>query len=164
MEAPLEDIFIETVNQNIGIAHKVCRIYFPNEADREDVLQEMFYQLWRSYPAFRGESKFTTWMYRVCLNTALTYFKKSKKNQSETLSPSHQNIPDSAAERSGDDTATLYAMIERLSPLNKSIVLLYLEGYRYEEISAITGLTLSNVSVKLVRIKQELKKNTQQTL
>lgn len=164
MEAPLEDIFIEQVNQNIGIAHKVCRIYFRGEADREDLMQEMFYQLWRSYPAFRNESKFSTWMYRVCLNTALTYFKKSKRSKNEPLDTSHQNIPDSSGGKSDDDIAILYALIERLSPLNKSIVLLYLEGYHYDEISEITGLSQSNVSVRLVRIKQELKRNTQQII
>src|SRR5690606_20671275 len=119
MEAQLEDIFIEQVNQNVGIAHKVCRIYFPSEADREDVMQEMFYQLWRSYPAFRNESKFSTWMYRVCLNTALTYFKKSRRSQNEQLDSSHQNIPDPSAGKADDDIAILYALIERLSPLNK---------------------------------------------
>lgn len=164
MEAQLEDRFIEQVNQHIGIAHKVCNVYFSNNVDREDVMQEMLYQLWRSYPAFRGESKFSTWMCRVCLNTALTYFKKSKKSQNEALDLTHQNIPDPSANQPSEDTVILYALIERLSPLNKSIVLLYLEGYQYEEIASITGLSQSNVSVRLVRIKQELKKNTQQII
>src|SRR6516225_10045767 len=96
MSEQVDNNFIQQINQNLGIAHKVSRIYFSN-ADREDVLQEMMYQLWRSYPQFDGRSKFSTWMYSVCLNTALTYKRKSKKEKTESLAPVHDQIPESSS-------------------------------------------------------------------
>jgi RNA polymerase sigma-70 factor (ECF subfamily) len=94
METPLDDQFIREINQNLGIAHKVCNVYFSASEEREDVLQEMMYQLWRSYPSFQQQSRFSTWMYRVCLNTALTYLKKNKRNRNEIIAPKHHQIPD----------------------------------------------------------------------
>lgn len=154
----LDHTFIDLLNQNLGIAHKVCRVYFQDADDRNDVVQEMMYQLWRSYPGFDGRSKFSTWMYRVCLNTALTYRRKSKTTKMESLSLTHQQIPDQASEskEEEEEVALLLDAIATLSGLNKAIILLYLEDMSYEEIAAVTGLTKSNVSVRLVRIKKEL--------
>src|SRR4051812_6470012 len=84
---------LDLINANLGIAHKVCNIYFRDPIDREDVIQEMMYQLWRSYDSFDGRSKFSTWMYSVCLNTALTYVRKNKKkNVNESLTEHHDPI------------------------------------------------------------------------
>jgi RNA polymerase sigma factor (sigma-70 family) len=160
MAGHLDASFIQLINDNLGIAHKVCRIYFRDMDDREDVLQEMMYQLWRSYPNFDGRSKFSTWMYRVCLNTALTSRKRSKKDRGESLSLVHHQIPEpQRSARDGDqeeELALLFDAIATLSPVNKAIVLLYLEDMSYDEIAGVTGLTRSNVSVRLVRIKKEL--------
>ena len=154
MAAPTDD-FLEQVNANIGIAHKVCRLYFDEADDREDALQEMMYQLWRAYPGFRGDSKFSTWMYSVCLKTALTYRRKNK-SKGERLSEEHHQIADTSTGRDEDPMAMLFTAIGDLQPLNKAIILLYLEKMSYEEIAALTGLTKTNVSVRLVRIKKEL--------
>lgn len=148
--------FLEVINQNIGIAHKVCRIYFQDTDEREDVLQEMMYQLWRSYKQFDGHSKFSTWMYSVCLNTALTYKRKTIKHRAEPLSESHHQIADQHGGVNQEDISLLFDAIGTLSSLNKAIIFLYLENMSYEEIASITGLTKSNVSVRLVRIKKEL--------
>ena len=156
MADPLDSIFIQHVNQNLGIAHKVSRIYFYDAVEREDVLQEMMYQLWRSYPRFDGRAKFSTWMYSVCLNTALTYMRKSKKEKAESLSLIHDQIAEQPSENQEEAITLLFNAIATLSPVNKAIVLLYLENMSYEEIAAITGLSKSNVSVRLVRIKKEL--------
>lgn len=156
MANPLDDSFIQAINQNLGIAHKVCRLYFMDMDDREDVLQEMLYHLWRSYPNFSGRSKFSTWMYSVCLNTALTYFRKNKKQKHEYLSTTHHQIPDASSENKDETINMLFEVIAMLTPVNKAIVLLYLENMSYEEIADITGLSKSNVSVRLVRIKKEL--------
>lgn len=164
MEDKLEDAFIEQINQNIGIAHKVCNIYFNDIQDREDVIQEMLYQLWKGYTSFQGNAKFSTWMYKVCLNTTLTNLKRAKRTKSELISDVHNQIPDEPVAGQEQDIAMLHKMLEKLSPLNKSIVLLYLEDLHYEEISGITGLSRSNVSVRLVRIKNELRKFKQHTL
>lgn len=154
----MEDKFIELINQNIGIAHKVCNIYFQDVDDREDVVQEMLYQLWRSYPNFRENAKFSTWMYTVCLNTAVTYFKKNKKKKEETAPLYYYHLDNERDEDDEENMLLLHQLIQNLSPLNKSIVLLFLEGIKYDEISAITGLSKTNIGVRMVRIKIELKK------
>jgi len=156
MADPLDSSFIYQINQNLGIAHKVCRIYFEDVDEREDVLQEMMYQLWRSYPRFDGRSKFSTWMYSVCLNTALTYRRKFNKEKTESLSLTHHQIADQPSGDQEEAISLLFNAIATLSPVNKAIVLLYLENMSYDEIAAITGLSKSNVSVRLVRIKKEL--------
>src|SRR5215467_5819203 len=92
MSDQVDHIFVEQINEHLGIAHKVSRIYFPDEDDRKDVLQEMMYQLWKSYPRFDKRSKFSTWMYSVCLNTALSYRRKAKKVRTESISSMHHEI------------------------------------------------------------------------
>jgi RNA polymerase sigma factor (sigma-70 family) len=154
MEPQINDAFVQELNQHLGIARKISRVYFPDPDDRQDAMQEMMYQLWRSYPRFDGRSKFSTWMYRVCLNTALTYRKKSA-GRDEPLSPAHGQIPEEPGPTHAA-TDQLISAIGELSPLNKAIIMLYLESMSYDEIAAITGLTKSNVSVRLVRIKKEL--------
>jgi RNA polymerase sigma factor (sigma-70 family) len=152
----LDEAFIQQLNQNIGIAHKVCRLYFVDVDDRSDALQEMMYQLCRSYPEFGGRSKFSTWMYSVCLNTGLTYKRKTIKHQAEKLTSLHHQIADQSSENKEGAMNLLMEIVASLPPLNKAIVLLYLEDLSYDEIAGITGLTKSNVSVRLVRIKKEL--------
>ena len=156
MADTVSDEFVQRVNQHLGIAHKVGRVYFPDETEREDVVQEMMYQLWRSYAGFDGRSKFSTWMYKVCLNTALTYRRKQKNEKMEPISDTHHEIAVRIETDQPERIRQLWKAIATLSSLNKAIVLLYLENLSYDEIAAVTGLTRSNVSVRLVRIKKEL--------
>jgi len=164
MNYHLDDEFVEKVNQNIGIAHKVCRLYFDYTDERDDVLQEMMYQLWRSYKSFDGRSKFSTWMYRVCLNTALTYQRKYQRGKTESLDSKHDEIEAEISSDKSQASALLRNAIGKLTSVNKAIILLYLEDMSYEEIANITGLTKSNVSVKLVRIKKELESELRKTI
>lgn len=164
MAHSLSEAFLAHINQNIGIAHKISRLNFEDAGEREDVLQEMMYQLWRSYPGFDGRSRFSTWMYKVCLNTALTCRRKSNKKKEESLSSAHQQIPNEASTNEEEAVRLLHDAIGTLSPVNKAIVILYLENTSYEEIAAIVGLTRSNVSVRLVRIKKELEEKLNQKL
>jgi len=156
MADKLDDNFLKRINDNLGIAHKVCRIYFQGADERADVLQEMMYQLWRSYPRFDARSKFSTWMYKVCLNTALTWKRNNKRKKTESLSLAFHQIPDDVSENKDEAINLLLDAVTKLSPLNKAIILLYLEDMSYEEIASVTGLSRTNVSVKLVRIKKEL--------
>ena len=147
--------FITRINEHVGIAHKICRMYFDDQDDRQDAFQEMMYQLWKSYEGFDGRSKFSTWMYSVCLNTALTFRRKQQRHAAEPLSADVHRIADE--QPAAEDTVSLmFRAIQHLSPVKKAIILLYLEDLSYEEIASITGLTVSNVSVRLVRIKREL--------
>ena len=157
MATDIDKAFLTAVNGNLGIAHKVARIYFDDVAAREDIIQEMMYHLWRSFGCFDNRSKFSTWMYRVCLNTALTHFAKSKRLRIERLEPRHQNIPDVPLSRE-ENLDSLLDAIRKLSKLNRAIVLLYLEDMSYEEIAAVMGLSRANVSVRLFRIRKELEK------
>jgi RNA polymerase sigma-70 factor (ECF subfamily) len=156
MAQPLDNAFIEEINQNLGIAHKICGIYFSDSEEGEDVLQEMMYQLWRSYPRFNARSKFSTWMYRVCLNTALTFKRKNRQGKNESLSVTHHQIAQEDSINQEPSIKMLLEAIADLSAVNKAIILLHLENMSYDEIAAITGLSKSNVSVRLVRIKKEL--------
>ena len=144
---------LELINANLGIAHKVCRIYFRDPVDREDAMQEMMYQIWRSYEKFDNRSKFSTWMYSVCLNTALTYRRKNKVN--ESLSDQHDLVEEVSTKE--EETELLLKAISQLSSINKAIMLLYLEEMSYDEIAEIVGITKSNVSVRIMRAKEELK-------
>lgn len=152
----LDKSFVGNINQNLGIAHRIARIYFDNASEREDVIQEMMFHLWQSYSKFNNQSKFSTWMYSVCLNTALTYRRKSRKGKVVNLSTPHFQIPDNVNEDKNEEISLLLEAIGKLSELNKAIVLLYLDNVSYEEIAAILGLSRSNVSVRLVRIKRDL--------
>lgn len=158
MSGSIDGTFIQLINDNIGIPHKISRVYGQSIEEREDLLQEMMYQLWRSFRSFDKKSKFSTWMYRVCLNTALTYRRKSSKEKAETISLSHYEIPDQTHESQEEAIVVLYDAIASLTPVNKAIIMLSLEELSYEEIAQITGLSRSNVSVRLVRIKKELEK------
>lgn len=158
MKEPSEKVFLQELNQNLRIVHKVANIYFLNSDEREDVIQEMIFNLWKGYSGFQGNAKFTTWMYKVCLNTAITWLKNIKKNTHESISDHHFQMSDVQEEQLEESFQHLYKAIEKLSIINKAIILLYLEDQSYDEIAKITGLTKSNVSVRLVRIKKELEK------
>ncbi|HLT08502.1 MAG TPA: sigma-70 family RNA polymerase sigma factor [Cyclobacteriaceae bacterium] len=156
MSGSIDTQFLKLINENMGIAYKVCRIYFNGSEDQEDVLQEMMYQLWRSFDRFDRRSKFSTWMYSVCLNTALTYKRKTRNNPAISMDTEHEQIATHSENDKEEAIGELYKAIDTLTPVNKAIMMLYLEELSYEEIAEITGLTKSNVSVRLVRAKKEL--------
>lgn len=141
----------------------MCSIYCDSEEDRRDLFQEILAQLWRSYSGFRNESKFSTWMYRVALNTAITSFKKDKRQPEQKGLP-YENLQiaeetyDSETE---DQIRQLHKAIGQLTGIEKSIILLFLENKSYEEIAEITGITQNYVRVKMNRIKTKLKKYMQ---
>jgi len=155
----LEKEFLQIITENQGIIHKVCSIYCDLEEDRRDLFQEILVQLWKSYPTFRSESKFSTWMYRVALNTAITSFKKDKR-QPDKSGVSYENLHlaeelyDSVIE---DQIKMLNQAVSQLTGIEKSIILLFLEDKKYEEIAEITGITQNYVRVKMNRIKKKLK-------
>jgi RNA polymerase sigma factor (sigma-70 family) len=155
----LEKEFLHIIRKNQGIIHKVCNIYCDLEEDRNDLFQEIVAQLWKSYPTFRNESKVTTWMYRVGLNTAITTFKKSKRRPDRNpLSFENFQLPDDGYDSGMEEQIkVLQRAVAQLTGIEKSIVLLFLENKRYEEIAEITGITQNYVRVKMNRIKKKLK-------
>jgi RNA polymerase sigma-70 factor (ECF subfamily) len=155
-----KDAFLNIVTENQGIIHKVCGIYCDTQEDREDLFQEITAQLWRAFPTFRFESKISTWMYRVSLNTAITHFKKDKRRPDKDELNQHRiQIPDIEYDTSYEENLKLlHKAIEELTGVEKSIILLYLEEKKYEEIAEIVGITQNYVRVKMNRIKAKLKK------
>jgi RNA polymerase sigma factor (sigma-70 family) len=161
-----ESSFLAEVNPNIGIVHRICRAYFPRDAaEREDVFQDIMFQLWKSYLQFKGEAKFSTWMHKVALNTAITHIRRSTRMPLNTeLSESLAHAFDMSAHMDREEELQqLYEAIGTLSAIDKAIVLLHLEEQSYEDIATVTGLTKANVSVRLVRIKRALKVSVQET-
>jgi len=155
----LEKEFLHIITENQGIIHKVCSIYCDLEEDRRDLFQEILVQLWKSYPSFRSESKFSTWMYRVALNTAITSFKKEKRQPDKSgISYENLQLADEMYDtRTEEQIRMLNKAVHQLSGIEKSIILLFLEDKKYEEIADITGITQNYVRVKMNRIKKKLK-------
>lgn len=154
-----EEQFLSQLHTHAGIIHRICKSYFSSEELRKDVYQEIVYQLWKSYSTFKGLSKFSTWMYRIALNTAITYHRKAKRQPDEQrLTDQMEHIPANSSDDLEAQVEKLYAAINTLTDIEKAIVLLYLDEHSYEEIAAVTGMTSKNVSVRLVRIKKKLEK------
>jgi len=155
----LEKEFLHIIQTNQGIIHKVCGFYCDSEDDRDDLFQEIVAQLWKSFPSFRNESKFSTWMYRVALNTAITTFKKTKKrpDQHKLTFENFQMAEESPDLETEEQIKLLHEAVAQLTGIEKSIILLFLENKKYEEIAEITGITQNYVRVKMNRIKAKLK-------
>lgn len=159
MNKELEHTFVELLEKNQNIVHKVCRLYTNNYDAHNDLFQEITIQLWKAYPKFRGDSKFSTWMYRVGLNTAITLYRKSKRAISTQEFDSVQ-FKISAEEY--DDTEEeqlklLYKAVHQLNDIEKALVFLYLEDKNYKEISETLGISEVNARVKMNRTKTKLK-------
>ena len=149
--------FVEMVHSHVGIIYKICNLYAAAE-DREDLKQEIILQLWKSFPSFRADSSFQSWMYRVSLNTALLGL-RARKLKYIHLSDREVEIPDEGTPEGELENRIrqLYHHISKLNDLDKTIIFLYLEKCSYEEIADITGISKGNVSVRLVRIKEKLR-------
>lgn len=153
-----EKEFLHQLNEHQKIIHKVCNLYMHFPEDKEDLFQEVTLQAWKAFHKFRGDAKFSTWLYRVALNTAITFFRKEKR---QSFIDSVSEIPDkqvsSEKDQIEEQTRAMYLAIGELSKIDKAIVMLYLEDYSYAEISDIIGITANNIAVKMNRIKGRLR-------
>jgi RNA polymerase sigma factor (sigma-70 family) len=142
-----------------GILYKVCNSYCRNREDREDLAQEITLQLWRSFAGFEERTRFSTWMYRVALNVAISFYRR-ESTRARHVTSGDELVLQNAVDRTpggSDDLAQLYEFIDRLDPLNKALVLLYLDGNSYREIAEVLGLSETNVATKIGRLKKALK-------
>lgn len=165
MTAPKhESEFVALLEEHQNIVHKICRLYTQSEAEHKDLFQEISIQLWRSFDRFEGKSKFSTWMYRVGLNTAITLYRKNKKRiDTYAINEEINGIEFDSYDPVIDKQLNwLYEKIEEFSEIDKALVLLYLENKRYDEIAETLGITTVNARVKMNRIKQRLKKMIKQ--
>ena len=150
--------FTRVIKENGGLIFKITTLYTNNIEDRNDLYQEIVYQLWKSFSSFREQSKISTWLYRVALNTSIYFLKKDKrKPYTVPIDMAAQKFTDEFDATETKQLKTLYEHIHQLSLLEKGIILLYLESKSHEEIAAITGLSKTNVGTKLSRIKEKLK-------
>ena len=153
----MEKEFIELIREHQGILHKICNIYFFGNPYKEDYYQEILIRLWKSYPNFKNQSTFSTWLYRVALNTAIDIIRKQYLQPVHTeLSKTEYNLPDPEYNAGSDKKEILYQAISYLSEVEKAIILLYLEDYNYKEISEIIGISENNTGVRINRIKNQL--------
>lgn len=160
MEQNNKEQFIGLIEEHKLIIYKICNSYCKNTSDRDDLVQEITYQLWKSFTHFNGSVKFSTWMYRVALNVAITFYRKSLKgNAIIELTEPHIELSekdDNKAELE-KNINHLQQFINELKELDKALMILYLEEKNYSEISEILGITETNVATKISRIKEKLK-------
>ena len=147
--------FLELLHRHQSILHKICFAYCKSTTDREDLQQEIVLQLWKSYPSFQGKSRFSTWMYRVALNTAINRTSKTGFLSDSSSPPDPSYDPEVAYELS-EEIRILHRAIAQLRKVEKAIILLWLEELSYREIAETIGITEKNVSVKIVRAKSRL--------
>ena len=144
------------MEENRGIIHKICLMYTSNLPDKEDLYQEICLQLWRSFRTYRSESKFSTWLYRVALNTAISSVRKNRRQVETIQLDQMEHFVARDSEREGK-TRILLRAVSRLNKVDRAIILLWLEEKEYTEISEVMGISQSAVSVRLVRIREKLK-------
>lgn len=155
--------FEKDIRQNELLIYKVCRIYAYTDEDRKDLFQEIVIQLWRAYPKFRGQSSFSTWLYRVAINTAISGLRKQKSGFITSYEPAA--LPVNASDENyaaveEEQLRLLYKAIEQLTQIEKAIVMLYMEDRSYDEMEDILGINQGTIRVKMNRIKQKLRQLT----
>ena len=155
-----KDQFLNILEKNIGIILKISRAYTKIAQDREDLINDITLELWKSFKSFNGNSKISTWVYRVALNTAMNY-KRKKKSDSLFFSinefKKNDVFPWLIEQDNSSDIEVLYECINELNEINKAIILLYLDGNSHDEISDITGISRTNVGTRISRIKEQIK-------
>lgn len=159
MTQELEHRFVSQLEANQNIVHKICRLYTNDSEAHNDLFQEITIQLWKAYPKFRGDSKFSTWMYRVALNTAITLYRKSKRS---IQTQDFEAISFKMTAEEYDDTTEqqlklMYNAVKTLNDIDKALVFLYLENKNYREIAGTLGISEVNARVKMNRIKEKLR-------
>ena len=149
--------FIKIIQENEGLIYKITRVYSNSKEEGKDLYQEIVYQLWKSFPSFRNESRIGTWIYRIALNTSIAHLNKEKRKQDDLpIDDWMLNKRDTADSLMDERSKVLFDLIKKLNDIEKALILLYLEGKTYDEIAGITGFTSSNIGTRLGRIKQKL--------
>ncbi len=158
-------IFIKAIQENEGLIYKVAAFYTNTKDDRDDLVQEIIYSLWKSFDSFKQNSSLSTWMYQVAMNVAIYHLKKSKKTVTTIpIDVALLNSPESNADDAEEKLKILQEHIKDLNLLDKGIVMLYLESKSHEEIAQIIGISKTNVGTKLSRIREKLKSKITNTI
>lgn len=149
--------FLDIVRENEGLIYKVCYMYAENDEHLKDLYQEVIANIWQGLDSYRGQSKVSTWIYRIAINTCVSYLRRnSRYGRSEAIDDVRAlSIVDEGYEHA-QQLKAMYEMIGLLGKLDKAIIMLWLDEYSYDEISAMTGISRNNVASRLHRIKQRL--------
>lgn len=150
--------FLERIESHKGIIYKISKMYMDHTADQEDLFQEIIYQVWKSYASFNGKSQFSSWMYRVALNTAIVFLKKDKKklNTSDQM-PEHLAVEEDFSKDKELQLDHFYMALQKLERIEKALIFYYLENYSHKEIAESLGISEVNARVKLNRAKNKIK-------
>jgi RNA polymerase sigma-70 factor, ECF subfamily len=157
-----EHKFLELVTENRNRILRVCRVYAWNSADQDDLYQEILFQIWRGLPALKEKQFANTWLYRVAINTAISFTRKRASSDARVVHFEHADLTrtiesrQTTEENADDRIADLYTAIYKLDPLEKAIITLFLEDFTYEQMAEATGITANNVGVMLHRAKKKL--------
>lgn len=152
------EAFHNQVERHKKILYKVCNAYCRDRGSREDLAQEIMFQLWRSFARFDGRCAFSTWMYRIALNVAISFYRREDTRTRHVFSDEERVLQAvHESERQPEEVRLLYEFIEELDPLGKALILLYLDGNTYPEIAQIVGITETNVATKISRLKSRMK-------
>jgi len=152
----METTFLKLVDEHQAIIFKISRMYRDTLEDQEDLFQEIVFQLWKSFPTFRNESKVSTWMYRIALNTAIAFFRKPRLPIVADAQPSEYRVQ-IEYDDSLEQEERMYSALRQLNSAEKAIIALYLDDYSYSEIAILIGISENNVGVRINRIKSKLK-------
>ena len=151
--------FLSIIEENKRIIFKICNAYCQNAADREDLAQEIIYQVWKSWNSFNTNFKLSTWMYRIALNVAISFYRKEKKTTETVFMGDHliEIIDENLEEGLETNLNALQQFINELKELDRALMILYLEEKSHKEIAEIIGISTTNVATKIGRIKEQLK-------
>lgn len=155
-----EQAFIKLIKENKGIIYKICNSYCAEKEDRDDLSQEIIYNLWKAFDSFDEAHKFSTWMYRIALNVAISFYRQEKKFRNrESITEGLIVFEENTEEKSEKEgnLQLLQQFISELKEIDKAIILLYLDSKSHREIAEITGFSETNVATKINRIKDKLK-------
>ena len=162
MNSDKEKKFLRLISEHEGLIHKICHVYAADALAKQDLFQEIVIQLWKSFENFRNESKISTWMYRVALNTALTEKRRNKTKVSISFLGSLKD--DKAQENNMDadeeNLNLLFSAISKLTEVEKAVVMLYLDDKSYEDMEDVLGINQGTLRVKMNRIKEKLRQIT----
>ncbi len=158
MKAVTEERFLARLDEHRRILWKVAGTYCRGDEDRRDLVQEIVVQLWRAFPRYDEQYRFSTWMYRIAMNVANSFY-RSESRRTRDLAPIEDAVLEIAApETESDETRLLRRWIDGLDALNKALVILYLDGNSQDEIAEVLGISATNVSTKISRLKQRLRR------